>query len=102
MMPTTLEIVRAALRADATILPDERTRLLVVLKNGGAEKTPTAPTTPRLVRRIEAAKMLGGSLRLVDKLSASGALIRRTLPGRTRSCGFLEADIFKLIAGRAA
>ena len=102
MTPATFNAVKAVLLTDSTISEEERARFLGLLRNGGADKTSTAPTTPRLVRRIEAAKMLGGSLRLVDKLSASGALIRRTLPGRTRSCGFLEADIFKLIAGRAA
>ena len=100
MTAATYNAVKAVLLTDSTISDDERTRFLNLLKNGGADKTSTAPTTPRLVRRIEAAKMLGGSLRLVDKLSASGVLLRRTLPGRSRSCGFLEADVLKLIAGR--
>lgn len=100
MNATTFEIVRAALRADATILPDERTRLLVVLKNGGADKTPTANATPRIVRRVEAAKRLSCSIRLIDKLAASGQLRKRTLPGRSRSCGFLESDLLHLLNGR--
>jgi hypothetical protein len=99
MMPTTLEIVSAALRADATVPQDERTRLLVLLKNG-ADKTPTVDATPRLIRRSEAAKRLSCSIRLIDKLASNGQLRKRTLPGRSRSCGFLESDLLHLLNGR--
>jgi hypothetical protein len=95
----TFEIVKAALRGDSTIAPDERTRLLVVLKNG-ENKSSTASSTPRLVRRAEAATRLSCSIRLIDKLAASGQLRKRTLPGRSRSCGFLESDLLHLLNGR--
>jgi len=100
-MPTTFNAIKAILLTDSSIGPDERTRLLGLLKNG-AEKTAAADATPRLVRRAEAAQRLSCSVRLVDKLATSGQLPKRTLPGRSRSCGFLESDLILLLNGREA
>jgi hypothetical protein len=51
----------------------------------------------RCIRRNEAARLLAITLRTVDKLAASGILKKLKLPGRTRSCGFLESDVLALI-----
>jgi hypothetical protein len=99
MTSATIEIFKAALRADSTIGPDERTHLLGILKNGNPTTTKAAP---RIVRRAEAAQRLSVSLRMVDKLTSEGVLKKRILPGRKRGCGFLESDLLQLVYGRAA
>jgi hypothetical protein len=74
MLPTTVDVIRAALRADPTVSPADRARLLAALRNGGnTSPAPAAPTGPRLIRRKEAARMLGTSTRTVDALAADAA-----------------------------
>ena len=103
MLPSTIAVLRAALRADPTVSPADRGRLLAALRNGGnTSPAPAAPTGPRLIRRKEAARMLGTSTRTVDALAADGALARVRLPGRRRAAGFREADVRALIEGGAA
>ncbi len=100
MLNTTLEIVRSGLKSDPTLTPLDRTRLLAALRESAAQK-PALETSaePRLVRRAEVARRLSCSLRMVDKLAASGVLAKRKLPGRLRAAGFLASDLDKLIAG---
>jgi len=59
----------------------------------------SAPTENRIVRRSEAARILGRSTRSVDYLVQSGALPRVTFPGHQRSAGFRYSDIAALIGG---
>lgn len=101
MLPTTADVVRAALKADPTVSPADRGRLLAALRNGNATPAPAAPTGPRLLRRKEAAGLLSVSLRTLDSLAAAGTLPRVTLPGRRRGAGFREADVRALIEGGA-
>ena len=101
MLVTTIELLRAGLRADPTITPAKRARLVAMLRNGDDESLkPDAATVirQRCIRRDEAACLLAVSLRTVDKLAASGILKKLKLPERTRSCGFLESDVLALIA----
>lgn len=99
MLNTTIEIVRSGLKADPTITPQERTRLLATLRQPAAQKAvPEIFIEPRLVRRAEVARRLSCSLRTVDKLAASGVLAKRKLPGRLRASGFLASDVDTLIA----
>jgi len=96
MLTSTLEIIRAALKADATVSAAERTRLLALLRNGGAPgHPPTAPpdTSPRILRRAEVARRLAVSTRTVDDLP----LRKIKLPGRVRAAGFLEPDVNALL-----
>ena len=103
MLPTTLDVLKSALRADPTVTPADRGRLLALVRNGGATPpAPAAPTGPRLIRRKEAARMLGTSTRTVDSLAADGKLARVRLPGRRRGAGFRVADVQALIEGGAA
>lgn len=98
MLNTTLEIVRSGLKADPTLTPQDRARLLATLRE--TEKQPIGPAisaAPRLIRRAEAARRLSCSLRTVDKLAASGVLAKRKLPGRVRASGFLASDVDRLI-----
>jgi predicted DNA-binding transcriptional regulator AlpA len=104
MLATTIEIIRSGLKADPSLNPADRTRILAAIRNGTF--TPTTGTTsasePRLVRRAEAARRLGCSMRLVDRLAKDGILPKRRLPNRQRAAGFLESDLNALIAGRTA
>jgi hypothetical protein len=99
MLSTTLEIVRSGLKADPTITPQDRARLIAAMREPAAQKSASKDfTEPRLVRRAEVARRLSCSLRTVDKLAASGVLIKRKLPGRLRASGFLASDVDSLIA----
>ena len=101
MTNATIEIIRAGLKADSTVTPEQRARLIAKLRQPlvpSRELTPT-PTESRLIRRAEAANKLSCSTRLVDKLAASGVLRKCKLPGRVRAAGFLETDINALILG---
>ena len=98
MLNTTLEIVRSGLKADPTLTPQERARLLAAMRESPAQRpAPMISAEPRLVRRAEVARRLSRSLRFVDKLAASGVLTKRKLPGRVRASGFLASDIDTLI-----
>src|SRR3954467_15190589 len=99
MLNTTLEIIRAGLKADPTLSPDDRQRLLTALREPAAEKTtvPAASAEFRLIRRAEVARRLSCCLRTVDKLAVSGILQKRKWPGRVRASGFLASDVDKLI-----
>jgi len=100
MLNTTLEIVRSGLKADPTLTPQDRTRLLAALREPAVQKpAPITSTEPRLIRRAEVARKLSRSLRFVDKLAASGVLAKRKLPGRMRASGFLASDVDALIQG---
>lgn len=99
MTETTLDLVRAALRTDPTVTPRDRTRLLRLLRAGEPPQPQATPTiAERIVRRDEAAQLIGGSLRLVDRLAKNGQLPRVTLPGRKRGAGFRLSDITRLIS----
>ena len=100
MLVTTIELLKAGLKADPTITPAKRARLVAILRNGDDEllKPDAAPIfRQRCIRRREAARLLAVTLRTVDKLAASGILKKLKLPGRIRSCGFLESDVLGLI-----
>ena len=101
MLQTTVEILRSGLKADPTISPIERTRLLKLLRHGEDPQSakPEAPIAPKVLQRKEVAARLGRSLRFVDKLARAGTLRKVLLPGRQRAIGFAEADITALIEG---
>jgi predicted DNA-binding transcriptional regulator AlpA len=102
MLPTTLKLIRIAFESDPTLPVPDRRRLLALLRGGAQQPAPapaTAPATgePRLLRRAEAARRLGCSIRLVDRLARDGTLPKRRLPGRRRSAGILESDLLTLL-----
>jgi hypothetical protein len=97
MLQSTFDIMTAALKADSTITPAERTRLLEVLRRGPNAR-PEEPATPRLLRRAEVAKRLSCSIRTVDNLTRDGSLHKRSFPGRKRGAGIPEAEVNALVA----
>jgi len=99
MLPTTLKLIRTAFESDPTVPVPHRRRLLALLRDGAAPeaRAPSTPSEPRILRRAEAARRLGCSLRLVDRLARDGTLPKRKLPGRQRAAGVLESDLLALL-----
>jgi hypothetical protein len=71
--------------------------------DGQHEPEPGGPTPqriPQIVRRAEAARLLGVAIRTIDAWAAAGILRRVMLPGHRRGSGFCLADIETLIEVR--
>lgn len=102
MLSTTMQAVRSILTADPSVNPQERARLLSLMRQGSEAQKPhiIVSTGACLMRRHEVAERMSVSLRTVDKLAATGLLHKRTLPGRVRASGFLAADVEALILGQ--
>ena len=102
MLQTTQDTMRAVLRADPSLTPGDRSRMLGIIRNHG--KTPANPgptaSEPRLIRRADVARRMGCSLRTLDNWARTGILRKVTLPGRIRAAGFRESDVSALIAGK--
>ena len=99
LLPTTLKLISTALEVDPGVGPRERAKFMAVLRNGGEKTTePQSESIPRIIRRKEAARRLGGSLRHVDRLAGEGILRKVKLPGRKRAAGFLETEVNALLA----
>ena len=101
-MQTTMDVVRATLRADPSVTPGERARLLALLRNGNPGAAPAIPTGPRLLRHREVAERLGVSKRTVQSLLSGGILRPVTLPGRKRALGVAESDVCALLVSGGA
>jgi hypothetical protein len=114
LLQTTLTAMDAILRADpaadstarrvygrALRTPPDRLIRLLKASEGPRTCAASAAPAPRLIRRAEAAKRLGCSLRSVDKWARAGMIRKVVLPGRTRSAGFRESDVDLLVAGDA-
>ncbi len=97
MQSSTYEVLKASLKGDLTLSPARRAAILSAIRRGGEE--PATAEAPRIMRRSEAARVLGRSLRAVDVLAEQGILQRVRLPGRVRAAGFRAADIHRLIQG---
>jgi hypothetical protein len=96
MLPTTIDVFRSSLKADPTVSPADRARVLAFIRNGGSPvivPPPLPNNCPRLLRRAEVARRLSVCLRTVDNLP----LRKVKLPGRKRGAGFLETDVNALI-----
>jgi hypothetical protein len=87
---TTVRVLIGTLPANA------RTRLVREL---AVEIAPALPDSNRIMRRGEASKVLGRTVRAIDMLAQQGHLKKVLLPGRTRAGGFLAADVFALLGG---
>jgi hypothetical protein len=98
MLPTTLDIIKSALKSDQSLSPSARARWLATLRHGPDLPKPPIPATPRILRRKTAAERIGRSIRALDLLAQQGVLRRIKFPGRQRSAGFLENDVNKLLA----
>ena len=103
MLPTTADAMRALMKADPSLTPLDRTRILSVVRNHGKESQPdrdvALPREQRILTRRDVARGFNRSLRFVDKLAVQGVLRRVRLPGRQRACGFLADEVERLMLG---
>ena len=102
MFGTTMEAMRALLKADASLTPTDRARILTSIRNHGKEsETPRAVAVAEtcIFTRTEVARRFNRSLRFVDDLAKAGALHRIRMPGRKRGCGFASEEVERLMAG---
>lgn len=99
MLPTTIDAVKALLRADPTVTPADRMAIIAIIRNHGKSVVtkPTGPVEKRIMRRDEVARRFAMSLRSVDKMATDGILRRVRLPGRRRACGFVADEVERLI-----
>jgi hypothetical protein len=103
MLPTTADAMRALLKADPSLTPTDRARIIGAVRSHGRDEQPAkvaaAPKESRVLTRIDVARRFNRSLRFVDKLAVEGILRRVKMPGRQRGCGFLAEDVERLMAG---
>ena len=102
MLLTTLDAMKAMLRADPSISPGDRVRLMTRLREGPEldnDKAPAVPQAPHLLRRSAVAARLSTSLRTVDNLCRQGLLKKRVLDNRQRAYGILAESVDALITG---
>lgn len=103
MLPTTFEATRAVLKADPTVAPQERSRILILIRNHGAndgQKSGGATAVKdRILRRSEVADRFDRTTRAIDKWARQGLLTRVKLPGRKRAVGFRESEVEALMRG---
>lgn len=103
-LPTTIDVCKAAFKADPTVSPGDRAELVALVRSHGKESTKPEKARPaenQIISRREARDRFfpGKSLRYMDKLAAQGVLRRIVLPGRQRAAGFNVREIERLIAG---
>jgi hypothetical protein len=96
MQKGTVEVMEAVLRSDATVGREDRETMVELLRNCGAG---SGPTLDRIVRRAEAAHLLGRGVKGLDRLVARGALKRVVFPGYRKAAGYRASDVAALIAG---
>ncbi len=102
MLPTTLEAMKALLRADPALTPLDRQRIVATIRNHGKQPETSRTTVAiekRILNRRDVARRFNRSLRFVDKLAVQGVLRRVKLPGRRRACGFLAEEVERLMGG---
>lgn len=99
MLPSTYELIRAALKTDPSLSIADRTAILTLLRAGKPHTPKSDRFQPpaRVLRRQEAAKLLGCSPRSLDRWSQAGFLPKFRLPGRSRAAGYRHRDVVALI-----
>ena len=101
MQDSTLKILDATLKADASITAAERIKLLKLARNGEAEPEKLGNLhAPRIYSRTEAAKLLGGrTTRFVDQLCKRGLLKKFTPKGSQRAIGISGESLRSFVEG---
>ena len=102
MLATTLDAVKAVLKADPALTPADRVRIVASVRNHGRDGEvlrTLAVAEKRILPRADVARRFNRSLRFVDHLAKAGTLRRVKLPGRKRACGFLAEEVERLMAG---
>lgn len=98
MLATTKQAIAAILSADPSITKEQQKAFLATTTQTPQGNAPIS----RVIRREEAARILGFSAKRCDQLANIGALKRVTVPGMTRSIGFTEHSVRAIAEGSAA
>lgn len=104
MLQTTVEAIRAILKADPDVTPVKVKEIVAFMRNGKHHKPETTTTTaklPAIVRPAQAAVMLGRSVRAIHALCTQGLLKKATWPGRQRAAGITQASLTALLNASA-
>jgi len=88
----------AILSADPSVTSEQKKGALTVLSTEGKQ---TVMSVSRIIRREEAAQLLGVGVKRIDQLSRAGILKRITVPGTSRAIGLSEASVRALTEGSA-
>lgn len=102
MQTTTVSILEAALKADASIGTTERNKILRLVRNGGTAEPVHSGNgnDPRIYSRAEAAKLLGDkTTRFVDLLCRRGLLKKFTPKGNQRAIGICGESLHSFVQG---
>lgn len=103
MQDTTLKILDATLKSDASIAPAERNRILKLARWGENIPPPFQNgdrPAPRIYSRAEAAKLLGDKTpRYIDLLCKRGLLKKFTPKGNQRAIGICGESLHAFISG---
>ncbi|MDD5705845.1 MAG: hypothetical protein PHR35_07960 [Kiritimatiellae bacterium] len=102
MLPTTVEAVKALLKADPVLTPLDRQRIVTAIRNHGKDAAPpqrACVVEKRILSRRDVARRFSRSVRFVDDLGKAGILRRVKLPGRRRACGFLAEEVERVMGG---
>jgi len=99
MLATTKQALAAILSADPSITKEQQKAFLATATQTPQGNTPIS----RVIRREEAARILGISAKRVDQLARAGILKRVTLrPGASRSSGVTENSVRAIAEGAVA
>jgi hypothetical protein len=102
MLDTTLKIMDAALKADGSLAPADRNRILKLVRGGALESIQNGNGNgpPRIYSRGQAAEMVGGrTTRYIDQLVRRGLLQKITPKGNVRAIGITGKSLNAFIAG---
>ena len=99
MLTTTRQALTAILAADPSISKEHQKAFMQALLTPASQPL---NTLSRIIRRDEAARLLGVSVKRIDQLSRAGVLKRIKVPGTTRAIGLSEASVRAVTDGGAA
>lgn len=88
-------MIEEVLKNDGSVSPAERKRLVGEVAIG----TDGDNFPDRILRRAEVARLLGRTVKTVDRLSQKGCVQKVTFPGHRRAAGMRLSDVEKLISG---
>ncbi len=101
LSPTTLDIIKASLRADPLVSPADRATYITLLRNAGKPTPQAVKPTPtngqRVLSRSQVAETLNRTTRSVDRMARQGILRRVTLPKHSRAAGFVASEVYALL-----
>jgi predicted DNA-binding transcriptional regulator AlpA len=100
MKVTTLELIRSVLKADETVMPDERARIIRQLSAPEAVVVPREPSC--VIRPGEAARRLGVTRQTIYRYCKLGMFERSMLPGKKKSNGITLESLEAAIRGKVA